>query len=155
MGRYRAFCGNMSPSVAVVGIDAILTAMSLWLKQVCVLLSAETTVHSQGSPHAQNVTGTGYGHSSATSSGPFTNTANHFCCHSGGGGNGPIRGRICTETLSPHPKRIINTNRCSIKSAVTSYTKTSDTIYWLATVRNKNGVKLVKNVPRVKFLYQL
>jgi len=138
-----------------MGIDAILRAMPLWLKQVCALLSAETTVRCQGSPHAQNVTGTVYGHCSATSSGPFTNTAYHFCCHSGGAGNGPIRSRICTETLSPHPKRTINTNRCSIKSAVTSYTKTSDTIYWLATVCNKNGVKLVKDVPRIKFLYQL
>jgi len=41
---------------------------------------------------------------------------------------GPLEA-VFAQTLSPHPKRIINTNRCSIKSAVTSYTKTSDTIY--------------------------
>jgi len=60
----------MSPFVAFMRIDATHRAMLLWLKPVCGLLSAETAVHSWGSPCAQDVTGTNYCHSSATSSRP-------------------------------------------------------------------------------------
>jgi hypothetical protein len=62
---------------------------------------------------------------------------------------GPLEA-IFVQTFLPHPKGTINTNRCSTKLQ-----KTSDIIYQLAKVCNKNGVKLVKDVPWIKFLYQL
>ena len=127
VGRYQTFRSIVSHphgiDVAFMAIDAPLTVMPLWLKQVCRLPNGETTVHSSVSP------------------------CWHTCTECGGK-QWTGRCHICTETLrsisrGQHTKTVTHkqvphTNCCYF------YIKPSDPKDQLATICNKNDVELVK-----------